>query len=47
MPSSDTHMFRWHIVDGIPYERELRFEYESYVDGTVWDGCVFGYRAER
>ncbi|MDQ3035175.1 MAG: DUF2961 domain-containing protein [Myxococcota bacterium] len=45
-PSSDTHMFRWHLVDGIPYERELRFEYESYVDGTVWDGCVIGYRFE-
>lgn len=43
---SDTHMFRWHLVDGIPFERSLRFEYESYVDGTVWDGCVFGYVAE-
>ncbi|AKF05886.1 DUF2961 domain-containing protein [Sandaracinus amylolyticus] len=40
---SDTHMFRWHLVDGVPFERELRFEYESYVDGTTWDGCVLGY----
>jgi len=40
------HMFRHHLVDTIPFEEELRFEYESYIDQTVWSGCAFAYRFE-
>lgn len=40
------HMFRHHLIDTIPFEEELRFEYESYIDQTVWSGCAFAYRFE-
>jgi hypothetical protein len=38
------HMFRHHLVDTIPFRDAFRFEYESYIDQTVWSGCAFGYR---
>lgn len=40
-------LFRHHLVDTVPFERELRFEYESYVDQTRWRGCIFGYGFEE
>jgi hypothetical protein len=39
------HMYRHHLIDGVPFTSELRFEYESYVDGGSVDGCVFWYAA--
>jgi hypothetical protein len=40
---SDTHLYRHHMVGGIPFEREFRFEYESYVNDARYDGCLFWY----
>lgn len=39
------HVYRNHIVDTIPFESELRFEYESYVSNTTFTGCSFFYLA--
>ena len=39
------HMYRHHLIDGVPFTSELRFEYESYIDGGGVDGCVFWYSA--
>lgn len=41
--TSATHVYRNHLVDTIPFESELRFEYESYVSGTTFTGCSFFY----
>jgi hypothetical protein len=43
--SGVTHLYRHHLVDTIPFEDELRFEFESYVDGTTFTGCSFFYLA--
>jgi hypothetical protein len=43
IPATHTHLYRHHIVDTIPFDDELRFEMESYVDGTGYDGCAFFY----
>lgn len=43
--SGATHVYRHHLVDTIPFQDELRFEYESYVDGTTFTGCAFFYVA--
>ena len=40
-----THVYRHHLVDTIPFEAELRFEFESYVDGTTFEGCSYFYTA--
>jgi hypothetical protein len=40
-------MYRWHLFDAIPFDRELRFEFESYVNGARLDGCIFVYRFDR
>ena len=40
---SSTHVYRNHLVDTIPFESELRFEYESYVSNTTFTGCSFFY----
>jgi len=45
--SADTWMYRWHLFDAIPFDRELRFEFESYVNGARLDGCIFVYRFDR
>lgn len=41
--SADTHLYRHHIFDTIPFQEEFRFEFESYVDGTRFEGCMFAY----
>jgi hypothetical protein len=43
--SGATHLFRHHLVDTIPFQDELRFEYESYVNGTTFTGCAYFYVA--
>ena len=43
IPDAHTHVYRHHLVDTWPFDHELRFEMESYVDGTQWDGCAFFY----
>ena len=43
--SAATHVYRHHLVDTIPFEDELRFELESYVDDTVFEGCAYFYTA--
>lgn len=43
--SAATHVYRHHLVDTIPFEDELRFEFESYVDETIFEGCAFFYTA--
>ncbi|MBX7196279.1 MAG: DUF2961 domain-containing protein [Sandaracinaceae bacterium] len=43
--SAATHLYRHHLVDTIPFESELRFEFESYVDDTTFTGCAFFYIA--
>ena len=45
--TSSTHVYRNHIVDTIPFESELRFEYESYVSNTSFAGCSFFYLARN
>ncbi len=42
-----THLYRHHLVDTWPFERELRFEMESYLDGTAYEGCIFVYEFGR
>jgi hypothetical protein len=41
--TSAIHVYRNHLVDTIPFESELRFEYESYVSNTTFTGCSFFY----
>jgi hypothetical protein len=41
--AGSTHVYRHHLVDTIPFESELRFELESYVDDTTFTGCAFFY----
>jgi hypothetical protein len=43
IPDAHTHVYRHHLVDTWPYDHDLRFEFESYVNGTRWDGCAFFY----
>lgn len=43
IPDAHTHLYRHHLVDTWPFDSELRFEMESYVDGTRFDGCIFTY----
>lgn len=43
--AGSTHVYRHHLVDTIPFESELRFELESYVDETTFTGCAFFYVA--
>ena len=43
IPDAHTHLYRHHLVDTWPFDHELRFEFESYVDGTRFDGCIFVY----
>ncbi len=43
IPDAHTHLYRHHLVDTWPFDHELRFEMESYVDGTRFDGCMFVY----
>ncbi len=43
--SGATHVYRHHLVDTIPFEDELRFEFESYVDDTIFTGCAYFYVA--
>jgi hypothetical protein len=38
-----THLYRHHVVDTIPFDHDFRFEMETYVTGTRFDGCVFVY----
>ncbi len=38
-----THLYRHHLVDTWPFEHDLRFELESYIDGTRFDTCMFTY----
>jgi hypothetical protein len=38
-----THLYRHHIVDTIPFDHELRFEMESYVNGTEYATCAWFY----
>lgn len=42
-PDASTHLYRHHIVDGWPYDRELSFEIESYVNGLTYESCAFFY----
>jgi hypothetical protein len=42
-PDAHTHLYRHHLIDAIPFQDELRFELESYVNGTRYDGCAFFY----
>lgn len=42
---SHTHVYRHHLIGSIPFEQELRFEYESYVHDARYDGCLFWYAA--
>jgi len=45
--TSSIHVYRNHLVDTIPFENELRFEYESYVSNTTFTGCSFFYLARN
>jgi hypothetical protein len=45
--SSLTHLYRHHVWGGVPFESELSFEYEIYLDGTIWSGCSFFYLFDR
>lgn len=38
-----THLYRHHLVDTWPFEHDVRFEIESYIDGTRFDTCIFTY----
>ena len=40
---TETHLYRHHLADTWPFDRELRFELESYIDGTRFDTCIFTY----
>jgi len=43
IPDAHTHLYRHHLVDTWPFDHDIRFEMESYVDGTGYDGCMFWY----
>ena len=45
--TSSTLVYRNHVIDTIPFESELRFEYESYVSNTTFTGCSFFYLARN
>lgn len=43
IPDAHTHLYRHHLVDTWPFDAELSFEMESYLDGTRYEGCAFYY----
>lgn len=43
IPDAHTHLYRYHLVDGMPFEQDLRFELESYVDGVGYQSCLLVY----
>lgn len=43
IPDAHTHLYRHHVVDTWPFDHELSFEMESYLDGTRYDSCMLLY----
>jgi len=37
--------YRHHLLDTIPFQRELRFDYETFRAGAEFERCVFWYEA--
>lgn len=43
-PEVDVAMYRFHLLDAIPFSRSFRFEYENTFPGSVFEICSYWYQ---
>jgi hypothetical protein len=42
-PLVDVAMYRYHLLEAVPFESSIRFEYENYIVGSEFESCVYWY----